>query len=129
MIPWVTAIGMAIKIKAEHYLRLNGKYLRDAEALLEKGDYSQASEKFWGAAAEVVKAAAAKKGRRLKSHNELWSYVIDLDKKNPALGLVNSFGGASYLHSNFYEEELSPEIVKALARTVKSFVDKMQEFI
>jgi hypothetical protein len=36
--------------KAANYLSLNHNYLDEAEGLLEKGDYVQASEKFWGAA-------------------------------------------------------------------------------
>jgi hypothetical protein len=46
--------------RAQEYLRLNDKYLKEAEALLEEGDYVQASEKFWGVAAGIVKAVAAK---------------------------------------------------------------------
>jgi hypothetical protein len=32
------------------YLQLSQKTLQDTEALLARGDYHQASEKFWGAA-------------------------------------------------------------------------------
>lgn len=39
----------------ETNLRLNGKFMREAEELLAKGDYVQASEKLWGAAAEISK--------------------------------------------------------------------------
>ena len=39
-------------------MALNGKYLEDADRLLEAGDYVQASEKYWGAMAEIVKAIA-----------------------------------------------------------------------
>jgi hypothetical protein len=45
--------------KVENYLNLNDEYLRGAQALVEKGDYLEASEKFWGAAAGIVKAIAA----------------------------------------------------------------------
>jgi len=38
--------------KLENYLKLNDKYPREGGALLERGDYVQASENFWGAAAE-----------------------------------------------------------------------------
>ena len=58
-------------------MRLNDKYLQEAEALLDKGDYVQASEKFWGAAAEVVKAVAVKRGIELKSHGELMDLYLN----------------------------------------------------
>lgn len=37
--------------RAELHLELCEKYLREAEELLSKGDYAQALEKGWGAAA------------------------------------------------------------------------------
>ena len=43
--------------KTQEYLKLNGKYLKEAEGLMGDGDWVQASEKFWGAAAAIVKAA------------------------------------------------------------------------
>jgi len=41
-------------VKASNYRKLNHKYLRDAEDLIERGDFVQASEKFWGAAAAAL---------------------------------------------------------------------------
>jgi len=121
--------GMASKAKMEHYRRLNGKYLRDAEALLKKGDYQQASEKFWGACAEIVKAAAAKKEKRLKTHEELWDFVAELDNRHPSLDLGRDFGAANHLHANFYEEDLSPAAVLILVEAARDFVRKMERFV
>jgi hypothetical protein len=66
---------IATKGKEMPYRRLNGKYLRDAENLIRKGDYAQASEKLWGAAADIVKAVGAKRGVDLGTHASLWEYV------------------------------------------------------
>jgi hypothetical protein len=117
---------MASKAKLEHYRRLNGKFLRDAEELLAAGDVVQASEKFWGAAAEIVKAYAAKKGLKTRTHGDLWDIVIALDKAHPELGLHEEFLTAGYLHSNFYEDELRPESVSAAGAVVKRFIRKME---
>ena len=46
----------------EVHLALSEKYLKEAEEFLEKGDYTQASEKVWGAASQIVRALAAKRG-------------------------------------------------------------------
>jgi len=48
------------------YRRLNGKYLKDADRLFKKRDYSQDSED-WGAVAEITKAYALRRGRNLKT--------------------------------------------------------------
>jgi len=58
--------------RAEFHRDLAEKFLREAEELLARGDYLQASEKAWGAAAQIVKAVAAKKGKELKSRGDLW---------------------------------------------------------
>lgn len=60
--------------KVEHYLKLNNKYLYEAEELIKRKDYVQASEKLWGAAAEIVKVVAAKRGIEIKSHRELYKF-------------------------------------------------------
>ena len=57
--------------------RLNGKYLKDANELLKQKGYSQASEKYWGAAAEATKAYVEWMGKHLKTHADLWDFVID----------------------------------------------------
>jgi len=43
-------------IETKKHVYLNGKYLQDAKALLDKQDYVQASEKLWGAVAQIIKA-------------------------------------------------------------------------
>jgi PaREP1/PaREP8 domain containing family protein len=64
--------------KVEVYTKLSEKYLRDAEDLLAKGEYIQASEKLWGSAALIVKAVAARKGIAILSHGDLFSFVREV---------------------------------------------------
>jgi len=120
---------MATKSKEAHYRRLNGKYLNDADELLEKGDYTQASEKLWGAAAEIVKAVAAKRGVRLGAHRSLTKFVVELDEEQPKLNLATEFSVANNLHINFYEDWLHPSMVAKNAQTVKNFISKMERFL
>ena len=112
----------------EKYKRLNGKYLEDGEKLLQSGDLLQAGEKFWGAAAEIVKAVAAKEGRHLRTHNQIWSYLLDLDEKHSGLGLRRDFVSAGYLHANFYEEELTPRTVRKLVMTSGASSRRCRDF-
>ncbi len=104
------------------YNKLNGKYLKDADELLKKKDYSQASEKYWGAAAEATKAHAESAGKHLKTHADLWDFVIGLNKKGPELNLLHLFADANHLHSNSYEDDLRPEVVEELAKSVKKYI-------
>jgi len=115
--------------KAEDYLELNDKYLREAEALLEKGDYVQASEKFWGAAAEMVKAVAAERDVEIRSHGELHGFVTKLRKELDAPELTRLFAAAATLHQNFYEGWLTPEMVEDYGGAVKELVERLKGLI
>jgi len=115
--------------KVDDYLELNDKYLKEGDALLEKGDYVQASEKFWGAAAEVVKAVAAKRGVDIQSHRELFRFITTLSKELSDSQLLTSFSLAGALHQNFYENWLTSEMVVDHSKTVKSLVEKLKRLV
>lgn len=115
--------------KLSKYRRLNGKYLKDAEKLLKEQDYLQASEKFWGATAEITKALASKMNKDIRTHAQMWEFVEQLDRKHPELNLYNDFVFASYLHANFYEDDLPASVVERGAKTVRSYVRKIEKLI
>jgi len=112
------------------YVSLCNKYIEEAEDLIKKKDYVQASEKIWGAAASCVKAAAMKKlGKRLTSHGELWEFVSKLvdDTGDQELGLL--WRTAISMHVNFYENWAPPEEVIRALEHVKKFVEKIFKHI
>ena len=111
------------------YHRLNGRYLKDADELFKKKDYSQASEKYWGAATEITKAYALSTGKQLKTPADSWDFVIELHSKSPRLNLLHFFADANHLHSNFYEDELRPEVVEELARSVKKYIMAIKNLV
>jgi len=112
--------------KVKDYLKLNDKYLREGDALLEKGEYIKASEKFWGATVEVIKAIAAKRGADIRSHGEIYQFITMLSKELGDRELLRCFAGASALHQNFYENWLTPEMVVDYANGVKALVEKLK---
>ena len=107
----------------EKYRKLNHKYLKDAENLILREDYVQASEKFWGAFAEMVKGIASERGLLTRSHLGLGVIVDVLQKEFKNFNLTEAYFAANSLHSNFYEEELTPEQVKKAARIVKDAIN------
>ncbi len=72
--------------KVELHLKLCEKYMREADDFIAKKDYVQASEKAWGAASQIVKAVAAKEGKKRGSHAALWDHAIKLayELKDPS---------------------------------------------
>ena len=112
--------------RAELYARLSEKYLKEADDLLAKGDYVQASEKLWGAAALMVKAVAASRGVSISSHGELFSFVRRLgEERNPELRRL--FSVASTLHQNFCEGWLREDVIKEYSEDVKQLVAELRK--
>ncbi|MFQ6134338.1 MAG: PaREP1 family protein [Nitrososphaerales archaeon] len=116
----------ARRSRLAEYERLNGKYLREADELLEKKDLPQASEKLWGAAAEIIKAVAAKRGETLGTHRSLATFLVKLNKEHPELDLMRGFNAAESLHINFYENHLPKEAVETIAQAVRDFVEQLR---
>ena len=112
--------------RAELYLKLCEKYIREAEELLAKKEYARASEKAWGAAAQMVKALAAREGRELGSHAALWEYVDELAERLGDAELRRLWRTANALHQNFYEDWMPPREVELSVRDVKALLEKLR---
>jgi hypothetical protein len=115
--------------RVELHLKLSEKYLRDAEDFLAKGDYVQASEKAWGAASQMVKALAARRGKEIRSHGELHKYVAELSGEKEDREIITLWFSASSLHQNFYENWLPEEAVRSGVENVKSFLEKLKKLL
>lgn len=111
--------------RESQYLELNNKFLQEAETLLEKGDYVQASEKFWGASAQMVKAVAARRGIELRSHGELYRFVQQLREELQDPELSRLFSIASALHQNFYENWLPGGTVVDNAEAIRELMRRL----
>jgi len=115
--------------RVEMHLKLSEKYLRDAEGFLARGDYVQASEKAWGAASQIVKALAARKGKEIRSHGELHRYVAELSREEGDREIMTLWFSASSLHQNFYENWFPEEAVRNGVENVKSFIEKLKKLL
>jgi len=115
--------------KVEIHLKLSEKYMKDAEDFLLKKDYVQASEKAWGAAAQMVKALAAKKGKELRGHASLWEYMDELAEKLGDVELRYLWRTANTLHQNFYENWMPAREVELAVNDVRTFVMKLKAIL
>jgi uncharacterized protein (UPF0332 family) len=113
----------------EFHLRLCEKFLSEAEEFLARGDYVQASEKGWGAAAQIVKALAVKEGRELRSHGELHKEVVKIIKELGDDELRHLWQSAISLHQNFYEGWLPKEMIEKDVEDIKKFVEKLRKYL
>ena len=93
------------------------------------GDLQQASEKGWGAAAEMIKAVAESRGWQHHSHERLRRIVSWLVEEASDREMSTLFGVASSLHTNFYENWSPwPEVRDGL-EDVGRLVDKLEALL
>ncbi len=109
----------------EQYQTLSEKYHAEAKELLKEGDLIQASEKLWGAAALAVKRIAAERGLSLDKHGGLWSFVSALSKERKDREIIRLFYSANALHRNFYENEMTRDMVDVAADDVNKLITKI----
>ena len=111
------------------YSEASTTLLDQAEAELAAGDVRQASEKGWGAAAQIVKAVAEQRGWSHQSHAALYRVIDQLVMQTDDESISNLFHVASALHQNFYENWDSPENVRRALKAVRLFVEKVSALL
>lgn len=111
------------------YLEASRHLLAQAHAELETGDLRQASEKAWGAAAQIVKAAAQARGWEHDSHRGLFLAVTDLSKETGDPEIHRLFASPNYLHQNFYENGAGADIVTDHLGRTEQFIAKIEAIL
>ena len=104
-------------------------YLEQAKEELRNGELLQASEKGWGAAAQIVKAVAEERGWEHNGHWQLHRAVDSLVAETGDEELQVQFSSANSLHTNFYEGLLSRDTIAFHLRQVERFVEKVEALL
>ncbi len=106
--------------------REQGKtFLAQASTELAQNDIRQASEKGWGAAAQMAKAIASERSWPHNGHRSLYQAVGRLADETEDQNLRRLFNIAGQLHTNFYEGWLSHTDVELLLGDVDRFVNRV----
>ena len=103
--------------------------LRQARDELEAGDLRQASEKGWGATAQIIKAIAEDRGRDHYAHHLLIRMAAELARETGESELYDLFANAQSLHTNFYENWLVRDFVVHHIDRVEQFIAKLDPLI
>lgn len=111
------------------YREASRDLLAQAHSELDAGDLRQASEKAWGAAAQMVKAAAELRGWDHYSHRGLFVTVDQLVDEVGDPDIHALFAYPNYLHTNFYENAFSAERVARYLTLTEEFVAKMEAIL
>ena len=111
------------------YQERSWDFLSKAREEWDAGDLAQASEKGWGAAAMMVKAAAEQQGVVHERHFHLFNIVNDLESQTGDRELRRLFAVANGLHGNFYENLYTAQAVQRGIDDVEEFVAKMDQIL
>ncbi len=111
------------------YAIASREFLTKAFQELAQGDVVQASEKGWGAAAQMLKAVAERRGWSHNSHRLFYGIVRTLVQETGDTQVANLFQVAGNLHTNFYENWLPPELVELALHDVGLFLDKLEPML
>lgn len=103
--------------------------LQQARDELAAGDARQASEKGWGAAAQMVKAVAEERGWEHKRHALLWQVARRLTRETGDADIRRLFQIASDLHTNFYENMYDTEFIGEGLDDVQILIDKLDPLL
>ena len=102
---------------------MSKRFLSQAHEELGKGDLHQASEKGWGAAAQVIKAVAIERNWDHARHRHLYSAMARLVEETQRPELGRRFALANELHANFYEGWLDSVTIQDYLEQVAGLVD------
>ena len=104
-------------------------FLAQAYEELAKGDLPQASEKGWGAAAQMLKAVAQERGWSNSKHRDIYQVVWDLMEETGDDEISGLFSAASSLHVNFYDLTYPAHYIRGLLAQVERLVDKTEALL
>ena len=117
---------------AQEYVLASYELIGKAREYLSGGDLRQASEKGWGAAAQMVKAVAenwSDSGVTHRRHQDLRALVNGLSDIAPQDALVRGFRAAQNLHENFYENDDSENRVRRDLTRTEQFINSMLPYL
>ena len=115
--------------RVDYHSETAGVFLAKAGGYLAEGDLLQASEKGWGAAAQMVKAVAEARGWPHSGHRQLWLAIDRMVEETGDEQLRVAFGLANVLHINFYDGLLPREDVEAYLAHIREFVGRLAELV
>lgn len=113
----------------ERYHSASLIFLEQATVELEAGDLRQASEKGWGAAAQIVKAVAEQKGWEHRQHADLHVAASQIGRQLGEPDVMANFNQASHLHWNFYEGLMSEYAVQIGLDLTGRFVKAAEQLL
>ena len=104
-------------------------FLAQSDREFDAGDHRQGSEKLYGAATQVVIAAAKQRGWQYRSHRATKNATIRLADEYGDPFLSAGFVAAEKFHKNFFHDEMEDYEIVADRPIVHRFVNRLVELV
>ncbi|MBI4203126.1 MAG: hypothetical protein HY532_08460 [Chloroflexi bacterium] len=111
------------------YLQNVRVYLDNASKALDAAEPQKAGEFLWGGMAAAVKALAAYRGIRLRSHRDIWDYARAAAKELDDEEIFVAFRDANSLHGNFYEAGLTREEILVVDDGIRRIIRMLLDLL
>ena len=111
------------------YQQASQRFLAQAKQELAAGDLQQASEKGWGAVAQMLKAIAEQRSWEHGKHRHLSRAASRLRAETGDRDVYRFFSVANDLHGNFYENEMSAEDIAESLDDVQALLDRIETLL
>ena len=112
----------------EDRVQISRRLIQQARGELDKGDRLQATEKVWGALAQMLKAHGQQRGwMNLGGHRTVGHIARQLDAEYDDLRISDAYVAADNGHRNFYDNEMSPPEIAGIIATVANVLPDLEE--
>ena len=108
----------------EDRVQISRRFIHQAGEELERGDRLQATEKIWGALAQLLKAHGQQRGwlnsgwLNMGSHRRFGRIAQQLAAEYDDGRILNAYIAADNGHRNFYDNEMSPAEIEGIIAVV-----------
>ena len=109
-------------------VHISRRLIQQAREELDAGDRLQATEKVWGALAQMMKAHGLQRGwLNLGSHRTVGHIARQLAAEYDDLTVIDAYVAADNGHRNFYDNEMSPPEIEEIIAVVANVLPRLEQ--
>ena len=108
-------------------VQISKRMIQQARVELDSGDRLQATEKTWGALAQMMKAhGQQREWLNLGGHRTVGHIAQHLDVEYDEIDVLRAYVVADNGHRNFYDNEMSPSEIDGIITVVESVLPPLE---
>jgi hypothetical protein len=112
---------------AEDRVLISRRLIQQARDELDRGDRLQATEKVWGALAQMLKAHGQQRGWfNLGGHRTVGHIARQLSDEYDDRRIITAYVAADNGHRNFYDNEMSPPEIEGIITVVTGVLPELE---